>query len=222
MKVEAWCDGSGTHRPEEPACIGVVVTVDGVPIVEVSEYVGLGTNSLAELRAMRRAFWLLETLALGPATVWSDSEYAIGAATQTWEPESHARLVDALRAQKARLPDVTIAHVRGHSGVWGNELADWLAGSARVRWFAARGIDKPKKSRPRAPGEPAPRGFVRLASWSGAHAVAVEILSETPKRMKIRFLETCSKGKEGEVRYVGKEAVTLGEKVAAAGGDPVG
>jgi len=54
-------------------------------------------------------------------------------------------------------------------------------------------------------------GLLHLESWAGTTKDPVEILKETPKRYKIRFLgETCFQGKftNGKEYYVPKYAVS--------------
>ena len=44
--------------------------------------------------------------------------------------------------------------------------------------------------------------FIRVASWAGTTTTFVEILGRTPKRLRIRFLSDCPKGKRGDVKLV--------------------
>lgn len=150
-RIEGWCDGSGTFRTNEPACIGCVIFEDDQAVVEVSEGVDLGTNNLAELRAIRRTLHLVEKIygTAVEARVVSDSEYALGSTIGAWgEPRRHYELILAIRHQVSRMPNITFWHVSGHSKIWGNELADWLASEARRRWFLARGLIKKPRKRP--------------------------------------------------------------------------
>lgn len=52
-----------------------------------------------------------------------------------------------------------------------------------------------------------PRPFVIVESWAGSQQVHVEILGRTPKRLRIRFLENCARGKRGDVRLVAPDVV---------------
>lgn len=151
--IMAYCDGSGTHDPKGPACVGVLVLEDGRSIVEASSFVGFGTNQRAELCALGLAISLLRQIygIWVEATVYSDSEYAIGAATEGWYPKAHTKLVMELRNRVRPMRALRIEHVHGHSGNAGNDWADYLAGRARVAYFAKIGIEKPKKKVPAAP-----------------------------------------------------------------------
>lgn len=160
--ILGYCDGSGTVATG-PACIGVTVfDASGgapVPLVEASEYVGYGTNNVAELRALGRALglvrWLLNRGAKVGA-IYTDSEYARHAAIDSWLPKANADLVwDVRRVYDTVRGRVSIGHVAGHAGIAGNEIADWLAGRARAAWFAKQGITKTLRGRPSAPWEAA-------------------------------------------------------------------
>lgn len=53
---------------------------------------------------------------------------------------------------------------------------------------------------------------LHLNSWAGHTTHAVEILKETPKRIKIRLLEDCLKGKAGKILYAPKYSITEGDR----------
>lgn len=147
--IDLWTDGSGTHVADGPACIGVVVLVDGDIACEASEHVGPGTNNVAELRAIRRGLYLAEQLGdfesgvgvVTPVTVYSDSEYAIGAITaRSWNLQRNVGLVEVIRRQVDRFAFLRFVHVDGHAGIFGNERADWLAHRARVAFLKTLGV----------------------------------------------------------------------------------
>lgn len=145
--LEVYADGSGTVG-SGPACIGVVVTRRGKILCECSAYICDGTNNVAELWALRRALYLIrwvgELGAVTPAVIYSDSEYAIGCATAVYKPSKNVELVYAIQHQVTKHRGfVTFQHVRGHSGVPGNELADWLAGLARWRRLGGKCRQRP-------------------------------------------------------------------------------
>jgi len=141
----AWTDGSGTMQ-DSPAAVGVIVALDGVVVVEASEHIGLGTNNVAEVRAIGRALALGFAVGggRGPLIIFSDSEFAMGAVCRgsSWEISESRNpdlrtLVLQVRNEVARWRDLTFQHVKGHSGNYGNERCDWLAGRARKAHIAA-------------------------------------------------------------------------------------
>ncbi|MDC0742385.1 ribonuclease HI [Polyangium mundeleinium] len=125
-QVVAYADGACTGNPG-PAGLGVLVE-DGDRRIEISEYLGNGTNNIAELTAILRA---VEAVAdTGKSLlVRTDSQYAIGVLQKGWKAKANTDLVaevkDALKRSKTRLE-----YVPGHSGVRGNERADTLAREA--------------------------------------------------------------------------------------------
>src|SRR4029079_17706326 len=73
-QVIAYADGACTGNPG-PAGLGVMI-IDGPRRIELSEYLGQGTNNIAELTAILRAIG--EVPEDVPMTVYTDSQYAIG------------------------------------------------------------------------------------------------------------------------------------------------
>lgn len=122
--VIAYADGACSGNPG-PAGIGVVV-VRGGKVRELSRYLGMGTNNIAELTAIEA---VLEEVgdATVPIRIYSDSQYAIGVLTKDWNAKANKELVERVRAALARIPDVDLRYVPGHSGVVLNERADALA-----------------------------------------------------------------------------------------------
>jgi ribonuclease HI len=93
---------------------------------ELSEYLGNGTNNIAELTGILRAAEAVEDPAR-PFRLYTDSSYAIGVLTKGWKVKANVELVAAVKKALARLEDVSLHHVRGHAGVPLNERADALA-----------------------------------------------------------------------------------------------
>jgi ribonuclease HI len=128
--IHVWTDGGCVPNPG-PCGIGVVV-VDGAQRREISEYLGMGTNNIAELTAIVRG---LEAV---PArdrlvVVYSDSQYAIGLLTQNWKPKANVDLVKRLRALLKEFSEVRFVKVAAHTGIALNERVDQLATSAIQR-----------------------------------------------------------------------------------------
>lgn len=129
--IHVWTDGGARPNPG-PSSIGVVI-VDGKQHLELSEFLGDGTNQTAELSAMLRG---LEEVAemfpdkQRPVVIYSDSAYAIGLLSQGWKAKANVELVDELRALCRKFRDVRFVKVAGHSGISLNERTDQLATDA--------------------------------------------------------------------------------------------
>jgi ribonuclease HI len=128
--VHVWTDGACTGNPG-PAGLGVVI-VDGDKQTEISEYLGEGTNNIAELMAILRG---LERVAdkKRPTVVYSDSQYSIGLLTLGWKAKKNIELVEELRAICREFADLRFVKVAGHAGIPLNERVDQLARDAVVR-----------------------------------------------------------------------------------------
>lgn len=128
--IHVWTDGGCIPNPG-PAGIGVVI-VDGKDRREISEYLGMGTNNIAELTAIVRG---LESVPdkTRPIVVYSDSQYAIGLLTQNWKPKANVELVTELRALVKQFPEVRFIKVAAHTGIALNERVDQLASAAISR-----------------------------------------------------------------------------------------
>ncbi len=127
--VVIYTDGSCIGNPG-PMGLGVVIS-DGGDRKELKEYLGEGTNNVAELVAIERA---LE--AVGPdqrhraVYLHSDSGYAIGLLSRGWKAKANAELVARIRSLTAEFPNLHFVKVRGHAGVPDNERCDELAREA--------------------------------------------------------------------------------------------
>jgi ribonuclease HI len=124
--VEIWTDGACSGNPG-PMGIGVVV-IDGATRREKGEYLGVGTNNIAELTAIGRGI----DLSGGGGRrlrVYTDSSYAIGVLSKGWKAKANQELIAQLKRQIAPL-DVEFVKVAGHAGVPENERCDELAREA--------------------------------------------------------------------------------------------
>lgn len=128
--IHVWTDGACTGNPG-PAGAGVVI-VDGKERRELSEYLGQGTNNIAELTAILRG---LESVTdrKRPVVVYSDSQYSIGLLTQGWKAKANVELVEQLRALCRQFADLRFVKVAGHAGIPLNERTDQLARDAISR-----------------------------------------------------------------------------------------
>lgn len=140
--VLAYADGACTGNPG-PAGLGVVM-IDGEGRLELSEYLGHGTNNIAELTAIQRA---AEKLAGDPRRLelYTDSSYAIGVLSKGWKAKANIELIADVKKALAKLASYKLHYVPGHAGVALNERADELArqavkGRATTPWLASRVI----------------------------------------------------------------------------------
>jgi ribonuclease HI len=125
--IIAYTDGACSGNPG-PAGLGVVL-VSAQGRRELSEFLGIGTNNIAELTAILRA---LEALGRSAAEVviHTDSQYAIGVLTKGWKAKANQALIAQIKEQLRNFPRVRFVHVRGHAGVPLNERCDELARAA--------------------------------------------------------------------------------------------
>ena len=133
--IEIWTDGACSGNPG-PMGIGVVV-IDGDTRRELGEYLGTGTNNIAELVAIERGISIASELTKGdrerPLRVYSDSSYAIGLLEKGWKAKANQELVARIRQSVAACPRLTFVKVAGHAGVPENERCDVLARQAISR-----------------------------------------------------------------------------------------
>ena len=112
--------------------IGIVVVAGGRR-KEHGEYLGKGTNNIAELTAIGRGLEIADELAPGenrPIRVYTDSSYAIGLLSLGWRAKANQQLVAALRDQLRKYGNLRMVKVEGHAGVPENERCDLLARQA--------------------------------------------------------------------------------------------
>lgn len=137
--VIVYADGACSGNPG-PAGLGVVI-VDGGTRRELSEYLGRGTNNIAELTAILRA---AEALAgrQEHVRIFTDSRYSIGVLTEGWKAKKNPELVAEVKRALRGLPDFELHYVPGHAGVELNEAADQLAREAVEARASSGWVDK--------------------------------------------------------------------------------
>jgi ribonuclease HI len=124
--IIVYTDGACSGNPG-PAGIGVVI-LDGGKRREISEYLGTGTNNIAELMAIVRA--LEEVPHDRTVALHADSSYALGLLGKGWKAKANQELVERMRKLARDFKDLRLVKVDGHAGVAENERADELARAA--------------------------------------------------------------------------------------------
>lgn len=125
---EFYTDGACSGNPG--ACgWGWVLRHDG-EYLEAHQYIGTGTNNIAELMAIRTALdHVLDESA--DVHIHSDSSYCIGVLTKGWKAKKNKELIESIRARIKEFEKApTFFKVKGHSGHPLNERADFQATSS--------------------------------------------------------------------------------------------
>ncbi len=125
--IQIYTDGASSGNPG-PAGIGVLL-IYKENRKEISQSIGVATNNVAELSAIKVAVSHLKRHDL-PVRVFSDSSYAIGVLTQDWKPQANLSLVAEIKGLIQPFADLEFIKVKGHAGIKENEVADFLATSA--------------------------------------------------------------------------------------------
>ena len=96
---------------------------------EISIYLGKGTNNFAELRAIEEGLKeiIRQNKQEQKTILYSDSKYALGVLNNNWNLTKNQDLITRIKGTMALFADLSMVHVKGHSGIYGNEKADKLA-----------------------------------------------------------------------------------------------
>lgn len=137
--IHIFCDGGCDPNPG-PAASGVIVYQSGTIQTKYHGRYHQGTNNTAELNALYEAMRLAKGLIEQgfKVQILSDSSYSVKAMTEWaagWQRKNWTRgkgevlanseLIKNMYECYVQLPSsLSIIHVKGHSGVEGNELAD--------------------------------------------------------------------------------------------------
>jgi ribonuclease HI len=128
--IRIYADGASSGNPG-PSGIGVLLRYREHE-KEISRNIGLGTNNIAELEAIRTGLLEVKNPDL-PVKVYTDSGYAYGLLMLGWKAKKNMEIVSDIRNLMKRFKNLTFIKVKGHAGIEGNERADKLATSAILR-----------------------------------------------------------------------------------------
>jgi ribonuclease HI len=123
-------DGASSGNPG-PAGIGVVMRY-GTHTREISKPIGIATNNIAELEAIRIGLMEIKKTDL-PVRIFTDSSYAYGVLMRGWKARKNQELIKSIQELIDTFGDIKFIKVKGHSGMAENERADFLATTALRR-----------------------------------------------------------------------------------------
>ena len=126
-QILIFTDGASSGNPG-PAGIGVVLRF-GEHEKEISEYIGLATNNMAELKAIETGLLAVKKIDL-PVQIFTDSRYAYGVLALGWKAKANNEMVQSIKKTMMKFKNLKIVKVKGHAGDEGHERADFLATSA--------------------------------------------------------------------------------------------
>ena len=125
--IAAYTDGASSGNPG-PAGIGIVLRF-GSQKKEISKHIGIATNNVAELIAIKTALKTIRTTQI-PVRLYTDSQYCFGLLSLGWKPKRNENLVAAIKKLMERFKDLRILKIKAHEGIDDNERADRLAREA--------------------------------------------------------------------------------------------
>lgn len=139
--ISIYCDGACSGNPGKSGSGVAIYQNNEKPLLLYGNYDSNGTNNTAELKALYKALQLADEVKSDQKiTIFSDSKYSIDCISTWaygWKKNGWTKKSGPIKnlelIQKAHLlyekiqTKITLKHVKGHSGVEGNELADRMA-----------------------------------------------------------------------------------------------
>ncbi len=132
MDIKIYTDGSCKPTNPGPAGFGIVIIVDGEVVAAISRFIGVATNNVAEIEAIHHSLALLQErgLAWNEATIYTDSQYAMGLFNRNWQARKNQELANMIKRKLENFPNLKFEWVKGHNGDRFNEMADDLSRAA--------------------------------------------------------------------------------------------
>jgi len=127
-KVIVYTDGACKGNPG-PSGIGIVIYKNGRKETYKKE-IGIQTNNIAELTAVKEALKLLLPERNKKIVIYTDSNYVIGVLTKDWKIKANKELIKEIKELLKNFPKIEFKKVPAHKGNIDNELVDRLANSA--------------------------------------------------------------------------------------------
>lgn len=139
--IKIYCDGACSGNPGKAGSGLAIYSNKKNPVLLYGAYEEHGTNNIAELNALYQALLIArQTNSENIITIYSDSKYSIDCITTwaySWKKNGWSKkggeiknlelIIEAHTLYEKLKAKIEIFHVKGHSGVEGNELADRMA-----------------------------------------------------------------------------------------------
>lgn len=139
-QIKIYCDGACSNNPGKSGSGLAVYNDNDLPILLYGEYEEKGTNNTAELKALYKALLLAKESNAQNKFIYSDSKYSIDCISKwaySWKSKGWSKKGGEIKnlelIKKAHnlyneiQNEITLAHVKAHAGIEGNELADRMA-----------------------------------------------------------------------------------------------
>ena len=144
--ILVYTDGASSGNPG-PAGIGILLRY-GSREKEISEHIGITTNNVAELLAIKRALEAIRTPDM-PVRLHTDSQYCYGLLVLGWKARQNKGLVADTKRLTGKFADLKILKIQGHAGIGDNERADQLARAGAMKARGAKTKPGARKTGPK-------------------------------------------------------------------------
>jgi ribonuclease HI len=124
--VEIYTDGAYSQSKQKGGYSFVVIE-NGELTAFFTKPLEQSTNQRAEMLALIAAFRYVKNNKL-KCQIFSDSMYCIGKLTSNWQKNANNDLWEVLEPLYNEVKSlIKLTHIRGHKGIYGNEMADICA-----------------------------------------------------------------------------------------------
>lgn len=127
--INVFTDGSW-HNLDKHMGIGIYINYRG-KVIRYGKYIGLGTNNIAELTAIKTALLKLKQYKSCTILIHTDSKYCIGVLSKNWKIKANQALITSIYRLMTLYHKVQFKWVKGHDSSKGNNEADKLAINCR-------------------------------------------------------------------------------------------
>jgi ribonuclease HI len=128
MKLKLYTDGASRGNPGPSGAGGVIFSTDGTVLEEISEYLGIATNNVAEYQALRLTLERASQLDLKSVEVFMDSKLVVEQVTGRWKinNENLKLINNQIQAILPHFKEISFNHIYRNL----NRHADALANKA--------------------------------------------------------------------------------------------